>query len=88
MTFIKPNYLDYTYFTPVMRIVLAELADKRNLYVVRFRIAKTRYEKVMSGEGHISQADLHYKHMQDYLEVISEIDQAVREIYFLHGRLN
>lgn len=85
---ITPYYIRYTYFTPAMRIVLAELAEKRNLYDLRFRLAKFAYEESFANEDSERQMDLHYKHMQDYLEVIAEIDQAIHEIYFLHGRLN
>lgn len=83
-----PDYQRYTEFTPAMRIVLAELTDKRFLHVVKFKVTKTRYEDVLKGAGSIIQADRLYRKMQDYLEVIGEIDQAIFEIYFLHGRLN
>jgi len=85
---IIPDYIRYTYFTPTMRLMLAELAEKRNLYVMLFRFAKARYKAVLESDKPIIEADRLYKQMQGYLEVISEIDQAVREIYFLHGRLN
>mgnify|MGYP000911779657 CR=1 FL=1 len=85
---IIPDYQRYTEFTPAMRIVLAELADKRFLHVVKFKVAKAQYEDVLKGDGSIIQADRLYKKMQDYLEIIGEIDQAIHEIYFLHGRLN
>jgi hypothetical protein len=85
---ITPDYIRYTEFTPVMRIVLAELAEQRNLYVMRFRLAQVRYDAIMEGKGPIVEADVLYKQMQNHLEVIGEIDQAIREIYFLHGRLN
>lgn len=85
---VIPDYQRHTEFTLPMRIVLAELAEKRILFVIKFKVAKTQYEAVLDGEGPIWEADLYYKRMQDYLIVIEEIDQAIHEIYFLHGRLN
>lgn len=85
---IIPDYARYTEFTPAMRIVLSELAEKRILYVIRFKLAKTQYEEALDGTVSVRQVDQYYQQMQNHLEVISEIDQAIREIYYLHGRLN
>lgn len=85
---IIPDYARYTYFTFPMRLVLAELAEKRILFVIRFKLTKRQYEEALEGDASVRQVDQYYQQMKNYLEVIAEIDQAVREIYFLHGRLN
>lgn len=85
---IIPDYIRYTEFTLVMRLVLAELAEKRNLYIIRFKFTKLQYEEALEGNASVRQVDQYYQQMQNHLEVISEIDQAIHEIYFLHGRLN
>jgi hypothetical protein len=85
---IIPDYIRYTYFTPTMRLMLAELAEKRNLYIIRFKLTKLQYEEALEGNASVRQVDQYYQQMQNHLEVISEIDQAIREIYFLHRRLN
>ncbi len=84
---IIPDYDRYTDFTLEERMMLADLAAARVTTVIKFMVAKGEYKRALATANH-DEIDRYFVRFNALLEIIGEIDAAIRDIYVAHGRVN